>query len=741
MLQSSVLPKLLAKENITIQHGNYKTAWFDVKNRVLGLPMWKDMGKDVYDLLVGHEVSHALHTPFEGWHDSPEKLEGAPRSYLNVVEDARIERFIKDIYPGLVGPMARGYRVLYDRKFFGDLDSLNWDEVKLIDKLNIKAKLAHLQEVPLNAEEEVFLDRMMKTQTFDEVVELAKDILKYTKENQPELLEPVEQEQDNSSTPQDSDDPTSSGHDDQEVPQQEKYEEEQSSTPGQEGEDGEEGEEGSASGEEGEDGEGEEASASGEEDGEGEEEGSEEGEGSISANPEYSEEDVSRTDEALRRNESQLLDIDEAGEQPTLIQDIKKEAIDIAVIPYSKLKEDRPKGDDFDTAKYKEYVKKVKKSVNFAVKEFEQKKSAYQWTRAQTAKTGRIDVNKLWSYKTSEDIFAQMTTLADAKNHGMILIVDFSGSMSNSMTHVMDQLMHLVLFCKQVNIPFEVYGFTSTNPGFRRSYDRKTSGFKNAFTYTDGDLNMDGLSMPLICSSSLKKADFEDSLQHIYTRKTTTSYWSHNLSIYEEWGSTPLNQALVVAHTLVKNFKKKHNVQKMNLVTFTDGEANGMSAVQDYKLEAQKFGTKWNKFKMIIDGKMVNIGSKQKATKKLLQNIAKRYNTKTIGFFMADQARHWRDRLYVINNDVNGYDYDADREFKKQAAKEYRKNKCVQVDNCLGYDKYYLLKGGKTLKAEDKDFVTTGAESDAQLRTAFKSYAKDKKLSKVLMTSFGKEVA
>ena len=140
--------------------------------------------------------------------------------------------------------MARGYRVLYDRKFFGDLDGLNWDEVKLIDKLNIKAKLAHLQEVPLNAEEQVFLDRMMTTQTFEEVVELAKDILKYTKENQPELLEPVEQEQDESSTPQDSDDPTSNGHDDQEVP---RYEEEQSSQPGQEGEDGEEGEESSIS--------------------------------------------------------------------------------------------------------------------------------------------------------------------------------------------------------------------------------------------------------------------------------------------------------------------------------------------------------------------------------------------------------------------------------------------------------------------------------------------------------------
>ena len=93
------LPKLLAKENITIQHGNYKTAWFDIKNRILGLPVWEDMGKDVYDLLIGHEVGHALETPFEGWHDSPEKLEGCPRSYINVVEDARIERKVKARYP------------------------------------------------------------------------------------------------------------------------------------------------------------------------------------------------------------------------------------------------------------------------------------------------------------------------------------------------------------------------------------------------------------------------------------------------------------------------------------------------------------------------------------------------------------------------------------------------------------------------------------------------------------------
>ena len=92
----STLAKLLAKENIHVQYGNYQTAWFDIKNRILGIPMWKDMGRDVSDLFIGHEVGHALFTPYEGWHDSPEKLEGCPRTYINVLEDARIERKIKD---------------------------------------------------------------------------------------------------------------------------------------------------------------------------------------------------------------------------------------------------------------------------------------------------------------------------------------------------------------------------------------------------------------------------------------------------------------------------------------------------------------------------------------------------------------------------------------------------------------------------------------------------------------------
>ena len=110
---------------------------------------------------------------------------------------------------------------------------------------------------------------------------------------------------------------------------------------------------------------------------------------------------------------------------------------------------------------------------------------------------------------------------------------------------------------------------------------------------------------------------------------------------------------------------------------------------------------------------------------------------------MADNAGHWRDRLYSMRRDMNKgqYDWDDNNNFKKEAAKEYRLNKCVSKPNVFGYDRYYLLKGGQTLSAENEEFETFGTESDSQLRSAFKKHAKSKKLNKVLMTSFGKEVA
>ena len=101
--KKSILARLLARENITVEQTNHHTAFFDVERRILGLPYWKDVGNDLYDLLVGHEIGHALHTPAEGWHESTTQIPGCPRSYINIVEDIRIEKLVLREFPGLLG--------------------------------------------------------------------------------------------------------------------------------------------------------------------------------------------------------------------------------------------------------------------------------------------------------------------------------------------------------------------------------------------------------------------------------------------------------------------------------------------------------------------------------------------------------------------------------------------------------------------------------------------------------------
>ena len=712
MYHNSSLPKLLAKENLTIRHGNYQTPWFDIKNRVLGLPLWKDMGKDVYDLFVGHEVGHALETPYEGWHDSPEKLQGCPRSYINVIEDARIERKVKTRYPGLVGPFSRAYANLFEDNFFGTED-IDVSELRIIDKINLQAKVGSHIDIEFTDEEQVFMDRAMRTEDFQEVLELVKDIVAYDKtqeEDKEEEETPDENkfdETDETESEEESD-PSQQGGDDQPDDQQEQ------NTPNSSGDE------------------------------EDEEDNGQSDEGSVSlGDGADGHNGVSVTDEAFRKAEKSLLDTDEDGQQTLVVSDIHKEIRKKIVVDFKDLQAERAISTEHageyileDIAKatleYPTYIKTTKRSVAVAVKEFEMRKAATQWAKATTAKTGVIDVNKLFSYKTNEDIFKQTTRLHDAKSHGMIMLIDYSGSMYESLPNVLDQLIHLVLFCKQVNIPFDVYAFTTQNRNIDY-YDLKTQGL-----LFDGDMDLDGISMPLLTSSSLKKSDFEASLKALHIRATAGSYVSRQIiGKSEDFGSTPLNQALIMSHHLIKEFKVKHAIEKMNLVVFSDGDANRMQAYQDQSLEDNKVASHgmWKGVNMMIDGKLVKSEAREGATAAILENINKRLATNCIGFFMADNNRDFNFKV----DDICGNAWAEDE--RKEAQKEYRKNKCVVRTNALGYNEFYLIKGGNNLETEDDDFEVTSDHTRGQMATAFKKYSKSKKQNKVLMTTFGRCVA
>ena len=103
---------------------------------------------------------------------------------------------------------------------------------------------------------------------------------------------------------------------------------------------------------------------------------------------------------------------------------------------------------------YDTFMAETKQVVNLMAKEFEMRKAAFRSARARTSTKGSLDVNKLHSYKYDDQLFKQVTTLADGKNHGMIMLVDYSGSMYQRMPAVMRQTIALVMFCKRVNIPF-----------------------------------------------------------------------------------------------------------------------------------------------------------------------------------------------------------------------------------------------------------------------------------------------
>ena len=183
-----ILARLLASENLTVQHDHKaETAYFDTKNRVLCLPVWQDMDSFMYDMLVGHEVSHALFTPADGWQEYVGDDVNSPLRHmcLNICEDARIERKIKDKFPGLRRDFAKAYKILHDRDIFG-LDGKNVSEMPLIDRINLyyKGEIYGQMTVPFTKEEYAYITRLDDATSFEDVIEVARDLYDVTKEEQ-----------------------------------------------------------------------------------------------------------------------------------------------------------------------------------------------------------------------------------------------------------------------------------------------------------------------------------------------------------------------------------------------------------------------------------------------------------------------------------------------------------------------------------------------------------------------------
>lgn len=175
----SQLAKLLATEDIVVENREVMTAQFDVDNRILTLPKWKRASNSVYDMLVGHEVGHALYTPNV---DPPKDI---PHSFVNIIEDARIEKKMKHRYPGLAKSFYKGYRELSEEDFFciGDQDL---KKMNLADRINLYYKIGKFVDIPFDTyEESILVTKVGNVDTFEDVCEVALEVYNYCKVETP----------------------------------------------------------------------------------------------------------------------------------------------------------------------------------------------------------------------------------------------------------------------------------------------------------------------------------------------------------------------------------------------------------------------------------------------------------------------------------------------------------------------------------------------------------------------------
>ena len=577
----SMLARLLATENISVQHENIPTAFFDLKARSLHLPMWSNVSMNLYDMLVGHEVAHALFTPQDGWRAAIDSVSAATgcnktlaKSYLNIVEDARIERMIKAKFPGLRADFIKGYATLNDRKFFGDLSNIG--EMCFADRMNLQFKCGvHLgTAIRFSAEEAVFVSRVEAAKTWADVVSIAEDIIRWEQE------QTAEDEQGNQ--PQDGADGEGEGESLPSDKDGEKGDAQDSSTDGMDIDaDGEESDDQNGSGKstsDSTDGK-DQKSQDGKPSNNGGNATAKDGSDNAAADGEVEDGETAPMPTTNSALEESLKSLNATADEyaPNRVVRLPMPSTDAKeiVIDFTRIIADLKATGFAQYMNGKFSIADYTAATTTMATAFNRKKAADVFRRSTVAKTGALDTLRMNQYKWTDDIFRRTTRVAEGKNHGIVILLDWSGSMTNIMQSTIGQLLILTDFCRKVGVPFEVYAFTNTP--YTKAEKVPNYGTPEYDQYwkdehAKQDARTDALSLcPMnllnFLSSRMKANEYE-------TMKSALWNW-RNMSGYDHryaMNSTPTHAALLYASEIVGNFIKRNGIQIAHTVVLTDGE-------------------------------------------------------------------------------------------------------------------------------------------------------------------------
>lgn len=510
----SILARLLAKENITVVQRNTATASFDVVQRLLTLPNFEDMSPDLYDLFVGHEVAHATDTPADFFVTIGDRK--IPKSYLNIIEDIRIERIAIKQYPGLRRAFVAGYKELLDRKFFCpsvDLDTPG-NPRTFMDRLNVLAKTRGQRKVEFSSDEIPYVKLAMKVETFEDVLDASENLARYIrnkiKGEAPDADAPIDFEGEFEQT-------TESGETTESGDVEEKDTEGGGNKPGGDG--------------------------VGKMDSEDED-------------PPLSDDDLDDLEEDVKSG----YDLERAMSglaSSTQGKIVGKFDTSNILIPFEEAHEARRFSTGIRAWGEKElakFTKKTRPMVSAIFREFELRRRAETYSKSKTATSGELDTKKLTSYKFSEDLFKTSTITPKGKSHGFVGIVDFSGSMHSSMHGAIQQTIILATFARRAGIKFKIMSFTDMH--CRRVVPTEEKiGFE--------------LRLVELLSSDMSGETFWRACVDLMCIKRG------GRSFVDTLGGTPLEEALAAAYIEARDMKNRFRIDRMSIVAITDGIGGG----------------------------------------------------------------------------------------------------------------------------------------------------------------------
>jgi len=687
----TILAKILSQENITVNVVRQFKAEFNPKTRVLSMPAVRnDIPDSVINMLVAHEVSHALYTPFVSL-DEECRLHHLNYSTLNIVEDVRIERLIKDDYPGLKREFVLAYKELLNRNAFKTRD-LVINNMGLLDRLNLHAKCGSLLNVKFTSQEQVFVDLAFAAETWDDVVETSKAIARFLKQkkepkqNNPLPLQmPVTDSDDTENSPEpdyenedESEDESDDGDEDNRSdPDYENDDTENSPEPDYENED--ESEDESNDNDDGVDNDEDNRS-------EPDYENSDENESKINDdNTTIPPEEDPITDDALETNKSRLFEYLDPNATPPKAYNIHIKSVDYkplivsykdirSIIDSEMLMADECWEEEHEDAYsrwgqpearasnifklatgqhlHREYFNLNDTIIKYMVKEFNLKKSADQYKRATIAKTGELAENLLYSYRFNDDIFMKNTVFPEGQSHGMLLYLDWSGSMRTNLTHSLHQLYSILDFCKKVKIPFEVYAFAQK---------------ENNEILVEDEISIKSLQLLHFFSHKMTTEEHATMQRNLLF---LAKYRAPNIPLLA-MGGTPLNEAIVCAMSMVPDFQTSNKLEIVNTVFVSDGESNPLNfggyAAHCDDLFFEDF--KHNRVK--AKGETLDI------TEKLLTLLQQNTKTNVIGFFLTDGVQP---RFYKMLPKMSQSDVEA----------EFTNNGFLISSNA-GYTDYFII--------------------------------------------------